>query len=79
MQTIETWRDFIETETVVLGSNSTKLYCEEDDFTDFMDRLKTFDMDYVHDVKEHGWGQGAVRFKDPDKHIIEVGESIKTL
>ena len=26
---------------------------------------------------EHPWGQRAVRFYDPDYHIIEVGENIK--
>lgn len=25
---------------------------------------------------EHSWGQRVVRFYDPDKHIIEVGENI---
>ncbi len=25
-------------------------------------------------MKEHPWGQRVVRFRDPDGHIIEVGE-----
>jgi hypothetical protein len=25
---------------------------------------------------EHSWGQRAVRFRDPDGHIIEVGEDM---
>ncbi|NOV61327.1 hypothetical protein B0H39_000243 [Clostridium beijerinckii] len=25
---------------------------------------------------EHSWGQRVVRFYDPDKHIIEVGENM---
>lgn len=25
---------------------------------------------------EHSWGQRVVRFYDPDKHIVEVGENI---
>ena len=36
-------------------------------------------MDYVHPVKEHRWGQRVVRFYDPDRHIIEVGENMKAV
>ena len=25
---------------------------------------------------EHSWGQRVIRFYDPDKHIVEVGENI---
>ena len=28
---------------------------------------------------EHRWGQRVVRFYDPDRHIIEVGENMKTV
>ena len=34
-------------------------------------------MDFVHPIVEHSWGQRVVRFYDPDKHIIEVGENMK--
>ena len=54
-----------------------KVYFEEDDFDAFAEKLKKFDMEYVHPVKEHSWGQRAVRFYDPDKHIVEVGENMK--
>ena len=45
----------------------------------FADRLKGFQVDYVHPVKEHRWGQRVVRFYDPDRHIIEVGENMKAV
>ena len=35
--------------------------------------------DYVHDIKEHRWGQHVVRFYDPDQHIIEVGENMQAV
>ncbi len=35
--------------------------------------------DYVHDIKEHRWGQRVVRFYDPDQHIIEVGENMQAV
>ena len=50
-----------------------------DDFDKFAENLKDFDIEYVHPVKEHEWGQRVVRFYDPDRHIIEVGENIKAV
>ena len=56
------------------------LYFEEDAFDAFAARLAGMaDVRYVHPVLEHRWGQRAVRFYDPDGHIIEVGESMKTV
>ena len=41
--------------------------------------LKECDIEYVHPIIEHSWGQRVVRFYDPDKHIIEVGENMKVV
>ena len=61
------------------GENNAEVYFEEDDFDMFVENLKEFDIKYVHPVKEHSWGQRVVRFQDPDKHIIEVGENMKAV
>lgn len=79
LQSLESWKEFIETGNVVFGSNSSEVYFEEDNFDKFADKLKKCEVEYVHPVKEHSWGQRVVRFYDPDKHIIEVGENIKTV
>ena len=79
LQSLESWQEFIETGDVVFGSNSSEVYFEEDNFDKFADKLKKCAVEYVHPVKEHSWGQRVVRFYDPDKHIIEVGENIKTV
>ena len=47
-----------------------------DDMEGFCNHLKSFDIYYVHELSEHRWGQRVVRFYDPDKHIIEVGEKV---
>ena len=53
------------------------MYFEENDFDDFILRLKQIpNIPYVHPVIEHSWGQRVVRFYDPDKHIIEVAEDL---
>ncbi len=38
--------------------------------------MRHFDICYVHPLFEHRWGQRVVRFYDPDRHIIEVGEKL---
>ena len=82
LQTKETWQDFINAkdEDIIFGGNNVEIYFEEDDFDAFAGRLKDLkNIDYVHPVIEHRWGQRVVRFYDPDRHIIEVGENMKTV
>ncbi len=65
LQTLETWNEFIGTDNVSFGSNSSEVYFEEDNFDKFADRLKKCNVEYVHPIKE--------------QHIIEVGENIKAV
>lgn len=76
LQTLETWRGFLGTDRVAFGGNDAEIYFEENQFDAFAERLKALNIQYVHPVKEHPWGQRAVRFYDPDRHIIEVGENM---
>ena len=82
LQTKETWMAFIDAKEneIVFGGNNAEIYFEEDDFDSFAEKLKDMkNIDYVHSVIEHRWGQRVVRFYDPDRHIIEVGENIKAV
>ena len=79
LQTEETYKDFIDERALCFGGNDFELYFEEDDFDNFISRLKSLEIEYVHPVKEHAWGQRVVRFYDPDKHIVEVGENLKSV
>lgn len=80
LQTLDTWEDFIERKKVIFGSNAAEVYFETQEFDRFLERLAAAkDVAYVHAVKEHAWGQRAVRFYDPDRHIIEVGEDMKAV
>lgn len=76
LQTSDTWKAFIKTDDIVLPNNAGELYFEEEDMENFCNHLRSFDISYVHDLFEHRWGQRVVRFYDPDKHIIEVGEPL---
>lgn len=76
LQTLESWKTFIDKD-VSFGNNSSEIYFEEENFDSFIEKLKIYDIEYVHQVKEHSWGQRVVRIYDPDKHIIEIGEDIE--
>jgi len=46
----------------------------------FVKRLAGFPgVRLLHPPVEQAWGQRAVRFYDPDLHVIEVGESMRTV
>ena len=79
MQTMDKWKSFIRTDKVLLPNNAGELYFEEEDLDAFLENLKQFDICYVHPLFEHRWGQRVVRFYDPDRHIIEVGEKLNTV
>jgi len=79
LQTLDTWREFIGNDDISFGGNNFEIYFEEDNFDVFAEKLKSFDVEYVHPVKEHPWGQRVVRIYDPDGHIIEIGENIKSV
>lgn len=79
LQTKDSWTGLIHKSKneVFFGGNDSELYFEEDDFDNFILKLRQIpDICYVHPVIEHSWGQRVVRFYDPDKHIIEVGENL---
>jgi len=78
LQTKESWRGFIgdSEDTIVLRSNNFELYFEEKQFDNFVQKLKGYGVELIHDVREYPWGQSVIRFYDPDMHMIEVGESM---
>lgn len=79
LQTLDTWRAFIDERSVFWAGNAGELYFEEQDFDAFAEKLNGMEIEYIHPVKEHRWGQRVVRFCDPDHHIIEVGEKMESV
>ena len=79
LQTADSWKGFIHKrdDEIVFENNACELYFEEDDMDTFIAKLTNIkDIEYVHTLFEHSWGQRVVRFYDLDKHIIEVGENM---
>ncbi|MCL2641943.1 MAG: VOC family protein [Candidatus Bathyarchaeota archaeon] len=79
LQTLDTWKGFIQKseDNILFGNNAGELCFETRDIDSFCNLLsQRGDICYVHLLYEHPWGQRAIRFYDPDRHIIEVGEDM---
>lgn len=76
LQTLDTWSSFINNKDVNFENNAGELYFEISDIDEFYKKLQVANIEYVHELLEHNWGQRVVRFYDPDHHIIEVAEDI---
>ena len=72
------WKKFIN-KKVVSGGNDAELYFEENNIDGFLEKLEksNYPIEYLNRCIEHDWGQRVIRLYDPDKHIIEVGESLE--
>ena len=82
LQEKQSWAGLIQQpeEEIVFGGKDAELYFEEERFDEFVARLHQMaDISLVHPVIEHRWGQRAIRLYDPDRHIIEIGEEIRTV
>ena len=70
----------LQTQSISFGGNAAELYFEEDKFDDFLKKLAAIKgIFYVHPVQQYSWGQRVIRFYDPDFHILEVGENMKSV
>lgn len=78
LQEKKLWESFIGRK-VVTGGNDAELYFEENDIDGFLKRLddSEYSIEYLNRCKEHDWGQRVIRIYDPDKHVIEIGESME--
>lgn len=72
------WEQFVGQETVY-GGNDAELYFEENNIDGFLQKLEEskYDIEYLNKEIEQDWGQRIIRMCDPDKHIIEIGESME--
>ena len=55
-----------------------EFYFETEDIETVYERVKSSGTDLLHSLHEEPWGQRTVRFFDPDRHLIEIGESTET-
>lgn len=78
LQERKLWETFLEKD-VRSGGNDAELYFEENDIDAFLEKLEksSFPIEYINKCIEHDWGQRVIRIYDPDRHIIEIGESME--
>ncbi|MDF2873007.1 MAG: hypothetical protein K0R05_4582 [Anaerocolumna sp.] len=78
LQEKKIWEDFIE-KAVAIGGNDAELYFEENNIDGLLNVLdnSNFSIEYLNKCIEHDWGQRVIRMYDPDKHIIEIGETME--
>jgi catechol 2,3-dioxygenase-like lactoylglutathione lyase family enzyme len=78
LQEKKIWKDFID-KAVTIGGNDAELYFEENNIDGFLNVLENsnFSIEYLNKCIEHDWGQRVIRMYDPDKHIIEIGETME--
>ena len=72
------WEKFIERK-VEFGGSDAELYFEENFIDAFLEKLNNSDweIEYINKLITHDWGQRVIRLYDPDRHVIEVGESME--
>jgi catechol 2,3-dioxygenase-like lactoylglutathione lyase family enzyme len=56
--------------------NRFEFYFETEDIETVCQKLATAGVMFLHPVHEEPWGQKTVRFFDPDRHLIEMGETL---
>lgn len=58
-------------------SNKFELYFENDNIDEIFNNLENAGVQFLHKINEEPWGQRTLRFYDPDKHLIEIGEPLE--
>lgn len=69
----------IDGKTITRGGNAFELYFEEDKLELVAEKLAGEGVELVHPLREQPWRQKVLRIYDPDRHIIEIGESFERL
>jgi len=73
------FQELIDGKEIKTGGNNFELYFEFNDILEFEKKLLENKVEIVHKTREQPWKQRVIRFYDPDKNIIEVGESLEFL
>ena len=60
------------------GHQRFEFYFETEDIDQIYSDLNALGVEFLHTLHEEPWGQRTVRFFDPDRHLIEVGETLET-
>jgi len=73
------YQTLIDNKKVLIGGNNFELFFVCDNLEQIVEKLKAEKVEFVHELREEPWKQFVVRFYDPDKNIIEIGETLENL
>jgi len=73
------FQELIGNQEIKSGGNNFELYFEYDEVQQIVEKLKVNNVVFVHEIREQPWRQKVVRFYDPDKNMVEIGESLEYL
>lgn len=73
------FKELIDNKEIRSGENNFELYFEDDDIDNIVKLLKENNVLFVHEIREQAWRQKVVRFYDPDKNVVEIGETLECL
>lgn len=59
-------------------ANRFELYFETMDIDGVVKKLKRRNVEFLHSLHQEPWGQKTIRFFDPDRHLVEIGETLET-
>lgn len=59
------------------GNHNLEICFETDEFEESISKIKQYNVDILHDTVVETWGQKTIRIFDPEKNIIEIGETMK--
>jgi len=68
------FQNLINNKPITNNANNFELYFECDNLAYIVKKLKEFNIQFIHEIKEMPWKQKVIRFYDPDNNIIEIGE-----
>ena len=73
------FQKLINNSKILHGGNNFELYFETDNLEDIEKELRQNNIEFIHEIYEQPWRQKVMRFYDPDRNIIEIGESMEVL
>lgn len=83
LQELQLWATFLDTQPdkIRFGGRQMELYFEVEDIGGFCEELAQSwpQIKIAHPLTTYPWGQQSVHFYDPDEHLVEVGQSMKSV
>jgi len=64
----------IDNKPITNCANNFELYFDSDDLAETVKKLKEYNVQFIHEIREMPWKQKVIRFYDPDNNIVEIGE-----